>query len=247
MKKINYFSIVIVFILIFSCSKQKESLKIIILSQTITSKSSLKNSMYESYRSVPNSNLSGKTFRFLIKNTSKYNYILRLRNVFDTYPGLMSNNGKNLDLDFLEIVETYSKDTIDISRHHVLTYDTEETIKQRKESVNYFKNLNYNNSTIWYEKNKLINSNFIFIKSNEEKYFEVYINLPYSDASSSANRYDLDSTKKYIANLKFISDTTNIKKYLTWSQLKNIEANNYKLYHGTIVSENSVPIVFVDK
>ena len=244
MKKIFYFTIV--FLFIFSCSKQEGSLKVIIISQTIESKKNLKTSMYKSYRNLPNSNLSGKTFRFSIKNTSKNNYLLRLRNVFDTYPGLMSNNGKNFDLDFLEIIETSFKDTIVISRHHVLKYDTEETIKQRKKSINYFKNLKYNNSTIWHEKNKLINSNFIFIKSEGEKYFEVYINLPYSDASTSGNHYDLDSTKNYNVFLKLTSDTTNIKKYLTWPQLKNIEENNYKLFHGTIISENSVPIVFVD-
>ncbi len=55
----------------------------------------------------------------------------------------------------------------------------------------------------------------------------------------------LRKDKKYSAILKLKCDTTNIKKYLTWSQLKNIEENNYRLFHGTIVSENSVPIEFV--
>jgi len=230
-----------------SCSKKNENIfELIIINKNVISKKDFIKSMYKSNRSFPNSNLNGETFKFSIKNTSKHNFLLRLRNVFDTYPGLKSDDGKNLDLDFLQIVETSFNDTLTISRNHVLNYDTSCTSKQREKLVNYFENLNYYNSIYWYEKNKRINSNFIFLNSNEIKYFEVYINLPYSDASHSGNRYDLDSTKNYTMSLKFISDTTNIKKYLTWSQLKNIEENNYKFFHGTITSKNSVPIKFVD-
>jgi len=247
-KKQLYFNLLLLF-LVISCAKQenKTIFKLKIISKNIVSKTSVEKSMHKSNRSFPNTNFSNRVFKFSIKNTSKENYILRLRNALDTYPGLYSKEGKNLDLDFLQIIDTIIKDTLEVSRHHRLIYETETTKNKREELTRFYRSLLYNNTLFWYEKNEIINSNFIFLKSNEIKYFETFINLPYSDASNSGNHYNLDSTKNYIANLKFTSDTTNIKKYLTWSQLKNIEENNYKLYQGTIISENSVPIVFVDE
>ncbi len=112
-----------------------------------------------------------------------------------------------------------------------------------------YKKLGYKKTYKWYLKNGIINESLIYLEPNEVKYFELYVNLPINSPirSCTFEYFKLNKKKNYDVKLNFHSDTTNIKKYLTWSQLKNIEENNYKLYQGTIISENSVPIVFVDE
>lgn len=52
----------------------------------------------------------------------------------------------------------------------------------------------------------------------------------------------LEKNKKYYAKIELCSDGKYYKSSLPWNFLKTIEANNVKVYHGIIESENSVPI-----
>ena len=246
----NKLLFLISFIVLFSCKRNnKNKIELKILSSSITSKSNLDSLIYSNSDEYFYKNRGNSVLRFSISNTTNINYLIILRNVFDTYNGINTIEGKNLDLDFLQIMNPQKTDTIKV--HYAFSYpmpnkdELEQFIENNKNKIQIFNSLNYYKTINWIDKNEIITNNLIYLKSNEIKYFETFVNLPYSEASNGSSYVKLDSTKNYIANLKFTSDTINIKKHLTWSQLKNIEDNNYKLYHGTIISENSVPLVFV--
>ena len=96
-----------------------------------------------------------------------------------------------------------------------------------------YRNLGYTKNDFIYFNNDLT-KHLIYIKAHEVLYYETYFSLPIND--ELLQYVPLRKTKKYKVNFILKSDTTNIKKYLTWSQLKNIEANNYQLFQDTIVS-----------
>jgi len=250
MNKIYYIYILILLIT-FSCSKKSENktIELKILSKEIISHKNLDSMRYSNKDFRKNQNKA--VFRFKISNKTNQNYCLVLRNVLNTYNGINTIEGANLDLDFLQIINKNSKDTIKVHYAYTLPMLNKKELelyeKNNKILMQQYNNLNYSKSLFWMEKNQQITNNMVCLKSNEVKYFETFVNLPYNVSSDNANYVELNFSDNYNAFLKFISDTTNIKKYLTWSQLKNIKENNYKLFHGTITSENSVPVVFVDK
>lgn len=92
--------------------------------------------------------------------------------------------------------------------------------------------------------NVYIEQNFFLIPPKSKLFFESYICFDGNSLESSFRRYSFDYNKKYFFRLQFKSDSI-LKKYLTQSQLKTIKENNYKIFHGTLVS-NAVPIKFVD-
>ena len=187
---------------------------------------------------------SKNIIKFKISNFSKNNYIINIScntdiNIQDdSFP----NKNYGLNLNNLNII---NNNTNKLLQPHD-AFVSEVLSSPKNHSISFNQKLNYTD-TKWNVKNEIISDKIIELAAGEIKYFETIVNLPYNKPSNgSFQSYILSSTEDYSASMKFCSNTTNIKKYLTWSQLKNIEENNYKLFHGTITSENSVPIVFVD-
>lgn len=90
------------------------------------------------------------------------------------------------------------------------------------------------------------NQNFT-IRPNESIYFEYFIVLPYGNyLEDNANWLEVDSNKKYFAEILLKSDSTNYKKFISRTDLQTIKANGYEVYHGIIKSKNKIPIKFVD-
>ena len=247
MKKIFYFIIT----LLLSCTKKEanKTIELKILSPSIVCNKNLDSMRYSNKDFRKNQN--NTVLRFKITNKTNQNYFLIIRNVFNTYNGINTKDGANLDLDFLQIVNSDNNDTVKINYACTLPMPNKKQLElfenNNRIKIQQFNNLNYFKSLDWINKNELISNNLLYLKSNEVKYFETFVNLPYSEASNGCSYVELNYKFKYTASLKFMTDTTNIKKYLTWSQLKNIEANNYQFYNGTIVSENALPIVFVEE
>ncbi len=238
-------NLLLLLIILASCTPTKDVQVKIISNKVVSKKDFVKaKNLLQSGSDI---NLTKSVLKFKIINPTNKNYVLRTKNLFDTYAGFNSEKGKNLDLDFLQIIDLSNHDTVAVNHHFTLPMIPENKFKkQERKTKKQFNNLNYNKSTDWYNKNKLISSNLIFLKSNETKFYEVFVNLPYSDASNSGASVNLDTNKEYKTFIKVVSDTTNIKKHLTWSQLQYIKENNYKLYHGTLISKNSVPVKFVE-
>jgi hypothetical protein len=84
-----------------------------------------------------------------------------------------------------------------------------------------------------------LNNKSFFIHPNETLYFEDVVWLP----GNSDMGIRFIKNKSYTAHIEITSDSTNYKKDNTRGVLKTIEANGYKVFHGTIKSEN-VPVVF---
>lgn len=89
------------------------------------------------------------------------------------------------------------------------------------------------------------NQNFI-IHPNESVYFEYFIVLPYGNyLEGNANWIEIDSNKKYFAEIFMNSDSTNYKKTISRVDLQTIKENGYEVYNGVIKSKNKIPIKFV--
>jgi hypothetical protein len=186
--------------------------------------------------------------RFKIKNNSHNNYYINTYCINEyatkgctyqeSFPDvsfglslnnlLIRDNNKIITSDYIFQKELFIEtecsnynDSLLFKRYHSLGY--------KNDAQNY---INYN-----------VTKNLIKIRAGETLYFETYINLPFNNSQF----VKLSPDKKYTASLTFYADTTNLKKVLTWAQLKDIEENNYKLYQGTITSTNSIPIVFVEE
>lgn len=84
-----------------------------------------------------------------------------------------------------------------------------------------------------------LNNKSFFIHPNETLYFEDVVWLP----GNSEMGIRFIKNKSYTAHIEIASDSTTYKKDNTRQVLKTIEANGYKVFHGTIKSEN-VPVVF---
>lgn len=113
----------------------------------------------------------------------------------------------------------------------------------------FYHNLGYDDKpSLWYIKNQIFSKRMIIIHPNETLYFEDYVFFPQAyneninNSDSVIFNYDLDYTLKLIFHYSSFED---ISDYLTDSQMKTIEENNYKVYNGSLESENQIPIKFV--
>ncbi len=230
----------IMLLLIFSCSPKNEIRITILNNQLNLTNFDNELTFKKNHIKIKIENLS--TNNYVISNfcfPNKFKYCSMSSSAFPAFNG-------TLDLDNLLFIndsnDTIFKPTgyfIHPTDKFVLNEILNDSIIKSK-----YKNIGYKSDDfIFFNKN--LKDQLIYLKSNETLYFETFIDFPIN--LNYTKFVKLKKQKNYSATLIIHSDTTNIKKYLTWSQLKNIEANNYKLYHGTIVSENSVPIVFVDK
>lgn len=112
-----------------------------------------------------------------------------------------------------------------------------------KQMHGYKLNLGYSdisNLMYFYEKNKII------IHPKETLYFESSLSLP-DNTKEKFQLVELNKENHYKLFLSVKVDTAFYKERLTNSTLRTIKENNYKLFHGTITSKNSVPVVFVGK
>ncbi len=235
MKLIIYF---ITISFLFSCNS-KDELRITLLNNKINSFDFQKDNRFKNKKTI---------LKIKIENLSSENFIIsnycfpnRNNNCTSSIAFPSFNN--QLDLNNLEIKN--NDYNVKIKWYFSLPTDDFFKNKMVNDSIinQQYKDLDYTNDNFIFF-NKSLTKNLIFIKSKEILYFETFIHLP---VNYKFHQYiELSKEKTYNANLIINSDTTNIKKYLTWSQLKNIEENNYKLFHGTITSKNTVPIEFVD-
>jgi len=188
---------------------------------------------------------SNNIVRFKIINNTSNNYFLKISNINNplfeeqSFPNILYG----LDLKNLQIINDSTKEVI--KSYSMLNQEVNITKDKDSTLLKMYNKLGYINNNDWITINKNLSKRIILIPSKQSIFFETAVNLPFNRPYRSVSQGILLNKKnKYSAQVILYSDTTNIKKYLTWSQLKNIEENNYKLFHGTITSENSVPIVF---
>ena len=96
---------------------------------------------------------------------------------------------------------------------------------------------------------KRFNTKTITLAPRQTLYFEVPFSFPVNslDFDYGIEFMYLKNHKDYKVKFKILSDSTQIKKYLSDIQLLNLETNKMEIFHGEIVSDNSVPIYFKEK
>ncbi len=238
-KKITLFVLFCIILLSCNSNLKKDDLELVILSDKLNafcadSDGNICNPEWRSDKPDYDS-ISNSTLRFKILNRSKYNYMI---NSFYFFSKIKQGKAS---LNILSIQENETKKVLEI-RESFLHGNWKEPLYFNDYKKNGYASLGY----LWIDRNRVIAETNIKIAAGETIFFETHLNIPVNKTRFLIEGVKLNKDKKYSATLKLKCDTTNIKKHLTWSQLKNIEENNYKLFNGTIISENSVPIEFVD-
>jgi hypothetical protein len=99
--------------------------------------------------------------------------------------------------------------------------------------------------SLGYKSGKLpLNNNFT-IHPGETLYFEYFINLSNDKFGNNESRITFNKEKRYMMKVQIYSDSKNNKNTISFSDLKTIETNNYKIFNGIISSKNEVPLKFV--
>lgn len=165
---------------------------------------------------------------------------------FDGFP----NKYSNLDLNTL-IIKDNENNTIIDSSWPLVNYAwtdiyTYETVKDSIETEYYRKIGMEHKSREWKQFNLRITEKTIIIHPNETLFFTSFIMLPHNvDINNRGlQKLQLDTNKNYSAQLYLISNLDSIKNYLTDTQRKTFETNNYIHYTKPLVSINSIPIKF---
>ena len=225
MKKIIY--ILILFTTIISCSKNNslivnKGLELKILNDSILSYDA---KAKKTYKNIIYSTITNKTNeKIILLPISPFGF----RNGYLSYENvgiLNTKNNKEIPLGIgFHFIENDLNNCIDIE---MSDFKQELGYKKRKKS-----NLMY-----FYENNKIV------IHPKETLYFESSLSLP-DNTKRNFQRVELNKENQYKLFLSVKIDTAFYKERLTNSTLRTIKENNYKLFHGTITSENSVPIVF---
>jgi len=87
-------------------------------------------------------------------------------------------------------------------------------------------------------------NNFI-IFPNQSLYFEWFVVLPFGNLLEGVNySVILDEQKKYFAQI-LIGSTSN-RKYISRTDLRTIEENNYEIFDGILTSKNKIPVIIAN-
>ena len=217
-------------VIVFSCTK-KEDFELEIINKEIKSikLESISTEEYLKNNLLINQSKTIITYK-LTNNTSK-TYFFSLNRYNEEF------NMKYIRVDRIYI-NIFNENNLNIK--HKSSYPTFDSNPARKLTKEY-EILNQLNYPFLFKFN-----NFI-IHPNETLYFEWFVMLPKgNEIEFPNNRVDLDSSKKYFAQIMLKSDSTNYKNFISRTELKTIQENGYEVYDGIIKSKNKVPIKFVD-
>ncbi len=248
MKKI----LIILLIITTSCNsnQQKEDLELIILNKNLKSYCADNNCtptvMYSKNNYEKYYKKSNNILKFKIVNNSKNNYLISTYcvNQYCSEEESFPNKRFGLDLHNLQIMDEVSREVVTVGFSFVTTIPGLPSFIDSLYIKNYNKNGYYNEK--WIRKNIYLSEKFIKIPSGKTAFFETHVNIPFNKPSlGSLQTVKLSKKNKYSVSMIFNIDSTDIRGYLTWSQQKNLEENDYQIYHGTIKS-NTVPLIFVE-
>ncbi len=237
--------LIFLFIVIITSCNNKDSLKLTVLNKSLRAycPNGDCNEVSLHFDSTYNKK-SNNIIKLKFENNSNYNYIINTLCLSSytkgcSYQETFPDEKTPLSIGNISIINTRGEavkiESILYQENPISerAFSYIDSLNQEKyESLGYY-------DTSWNFKNYALSKKLIVVKAGESLFFEVSFKLP-------LGKYyfvKLNPEEKYSGYLIFHSDTTGVKKYLTWTQLKNMEENNYKLYHGTIKS-NSIPITF---
>ena len=246
-------TIIFLLFVIVSCSsnQQKNDLELTILNKELkaycTDDYCTKEAVYSKNNYELYFEKSNNIIRFKITNNSNKNYLISTYcvNRHCSERKSFPNRRFGLDLHHLQITNEANKEIITM-------YDTFGCMVTGL--PNFIDSLyvkNYNKNGIydekWIKNNIYLSEKIIIIPSNETKYFETHVNIPFNEPSLGLlQSVILSKSNKYSVSMIFDIDSIGVRGSLTWSQLKNIKENDYQIYHGTLKSINSVPLKFID-
>ncbi len=109
----------------------------------------------------------------------------------------------------------------------------------------YINNLNSYYKSMGYEATdgcsmEKIKRSVIFINPKQEIFFETLIKS--EDSNVFNERITIDKEKKYEASFFTYSDSTNYKKIISRNDLKTMQVNGFKMFHGIIQSKQKVKL-----
>jgi len=120
--------------------------------------------------------------------------------------------------------------------------------EQKTDSLmsNYYQKMEYKmNRTLGFFTG-LAQRSVLIIPAGETIFYETYFTLPLNQTfyGSSQEFFKLDKKENYNVSLIFAGEKELVEKRLTNAQKETIKHNNYKIFDGTLISTNSVPIIF---
>ncbi len=246
---INKVVILILFVsFLFNCAnKESDGIELILLNKRLESKCVHNNcvdfNQFPMMLDVDTTSVNN-IVEFKIKNASRNTYVF-IPACYDIKKGCMTYN-------------TFPKKHTGISMNNLIFKNDKGEIIKRGTRNSHFDDLNrilekdilsYNKKMGYADDlsilDALIEKNIILLPAGETVYFESFVSLPVTKPSYfSFDEYiQLNRNEKYNVSLFFKSDSTFVKSKLKKSLLKTMKENNYKLYHGELVS-NSIPLVF---
>ena len=245
-------TIIFLLFIIVSCSsnQQKDDLELTILNKELkaycTDNYCTKKAMYSKNNYEKYFEKSKNILRFKIVNNSKDNYLISTYciNQYCSGEKTFPNKRFGLDLHNLQIMDEVSTEVVTVGYTFV---DIIQELPSFIDSL-YVKNYNKNGyyDEKWIKKNIYLSEKFIKIPSGKTAFFETHVNIPYNKPSlGSLQSVKLSKNNKYSVSMVFDIDSIDIRGYLTWSQRKNLEENDYQIYHGKLGS-NNIPLVFVE-
>lgn len=195
------------------------------------------------YDSVPINNINVK-----LTNTGSKKYVLFIGKDFDDAEKLMNDN---VSFNVLKDNEIYKPSLfpaiIEYTNRHFFTRKLDNEID--RELLKQELNEKYLNEKISVDKIRFHeNMNYIVIHPGESKFFSYYKTLPiFYDYNLYASFYfyKFMSNENYFVQVSLKNNIETSRKNFTTNQIKEIEANGYTIFNGTINS-NKVPIKFVD-
>jgi hypothetical protein len=253
MKKIIFILLGCTIFYSFNCKNKQEvnDLKIEILNTDIMSSYAIKDKNFRNvidyenyiYDSVPVNKVNIK-----LTNTGTKKYVLFIGKDFDDAEKLIKDN---ISFNILKENEIFKPSrlpvAIDYTNKHFYSRKLDNEID--RELLKQELNEKYLKEKISVDKIRFHeNMNYIVIHPGESKFFSYYKTLPiFYDYNLYASFYfyKFKPNENYFVQVSLKNQSETSKKNFTTNQIKEIEANGYTIFNGTINS-NKVPIKFVD-
>jgi hypothetical protein len=252
MKKIIFILLACTIFFSFCYKNQKEDLKIEIINTEIISREDMNDNDFRKlidsenyiYDSVPLNKINIK-----LTNHGTKKYVLFIGKDFDDSEKLVKDNiSFNILMDDEIQKPSRLPVAIDYTNEHFFSRKLDNEID--RELLKQELNAKYLSEKISVDKIRFHeNMNYIVIHPGESKFFSYYKTLPiFYDYNLYASFYfyKFKTKENYFVQVSLKNYIENSRKNFTTNQIKEIEANGYTVFNGTI-SSNKVPIKFINK
>ncbi|EJL69991.1 hypothetical protein [Chryseobacterium populi] len=114
----------------------------------------------------------------------------------------------------------------------------------KKDSVTMetFRQKGFDRDMLWFEINRKMKKNAVFINPFSGKGAERKLALLASQTRATGGYYDLKKNKNYTIQFGVSFDSTEIRKYLTPFDIDSLKKNKIKIFHGKLMTK-TIPLI----